>query len=108
MSSSRKRAELIFAVHTCSIVPRKQGYFLNFTQMHDFKYLKNNLLSLYAYCSFSVVIGQIMVTWPPYKIDIWCNITFQPSDSELPGSCAQFSTRTLEKEPNRSKLRQGI
>ena len=27
-------------------------------------------LLLYAYCSFSAVIGQIMVTWPPYKIDI--------------------------------------
>ena len=25
---------------------------------------------LYAYCSFSAVIGQIMVTWPPYKSDI--------------------------------------
>ena len=25
---------------------------------------------LYAYCPFSAVIGQIMVTWPPYKIDI--------------------------------------
>ena len=25
---------------------------------------------LYAYCSFSAVIGQIMVKWPPYKIDI--------------------------------------
>ena len=23
---------------------------------------------LYAYCPFSAVIGQIMVTWPPYKI----------------------------------------
>ena len=28
------------------------------------------LLLLYAYCSFSAVIGQIMVTWPQYKIDI--------------------------------------
>ena len=27
-------------------------------------------ISLYAYCLFSAVIGQIMVTWPPYKSDI--------------------------------------
>ena len=27
-------------------------------------------ISSYAYCSFSAVIGLIMVTWPPYKIDI--------------------------------------
>ena len=28
------------------------------------------LFLLYAHCSFSAVIGQIMVTWPPYEIDI--------------------------------------
>ena len=29
-----------------------------------------SMILLYAYCSFSAVIGQIMVTWPPYKSDI--------------------------------------
>ena len=42
------------------------------------------------------------------KLILGCNITFQHSDSELSGLCAQFSTWTLEKEPNRSELRQGI
>ena len=28
------------------------------------------LLLVYAYCLFSAVIGQIMVTWPPYKSNI--------------------------------------
>ena len=41
------------------------------------------------------------------KVILGCNITFQPSYSELSGSCAQFPTKTLGMEPNRSKLRQG-
>ena len=41
------------------------------------------------------------------KVILGCNIIFQPSDSELSSSCAQFSTSTLEKEANRSELRQG-
>ena len=63
------------------------------------------LVLLYAYCSSSAVIGQIIVTRPPEKIILGCNITFQPSDSELSGSCAQFST--FEKKLNSSELRQG-
>ena len=39
------------------------------------------------------------------KLILGCNITFQHSDSELSGSCAQFSIWTLEKEPNKSELR---
>ena len=41
------------------------------------------------------------------KVILGCNIIFQHSDSELSSSCAQFSSSTLEKEANRSELRQG-
>ena len=41
------------------------------------------------------------------KVILGCNITFQHSDSELSGLCAQLSTWTLGKETNRSELRQG-
>ena len=42
-------------------------------------YIHMYIYLLYAYSSFSAVIGQIMITWPPYEINIGVQYHFPTS-----------------------------
>ena len=60
----------------------------------EIQHLIQHLILVYAYSSFSAVIGQIMVTWSPFKIDIGVQYHF-PTSCHVLNSQLELLKRNL-------------